>query len=224
MTVDAGYSKLHKKLLNNVYMSIAERRKADKKKMQALILKAAMKLFHKEGFKKVTIRSIAKKIEYSPATLYLYYKDKNEILYSLQVLGFEKLHKNQQEVFGIKDPLERLRAFGRIYISFALENPEYYDLMFIMRGPAKKIKEKQDWEASLRSYELLKGTVKDCMEHGYLKKSDLDSATFAFWSYVHGMASLIIRERCIMFPNEKLPAIIEGATHFLTESIFEKVS
>ncbi len=203
-------------------MGIAERRENDRQKMRGLILDTAMKLFLKEGFEHVTIRAIAQAIEYSPATLYLYFKDKNDILYALQTMGFDKLYEKQREVLTIKDPRKRLRQMGRIYIEFALKNPEYYDLMFIMRGPVKKMKEKNKWEAGQRSYEFLKENIKECMAAGYLMKTDEDVATFAKWSLTHGIASLIIRDRAIMFPKEHLHAIIEGALDFMMESIIRK--
>jgi AcrR family transcriptional regulator len=102
-------------------MGIAERRENDRQKMRGLILDTAMKLFFKEGFEHVTIRAIAQAIEYSPATLYLYFKDKNDILYALQTMGFDKLYGKQREVLTIKDPRKRLRQMGRVYIEFAPE-------------------------------------------------------------------------------------------------------
>jgi AcrR family transcriptional regulator len=203
-------------------MGIAERREGDKQRMRGRILEAAMKLFLKEGFERVTIRAIAKAIEYSPATIYLYFKDKNEILYALQTIGFEKLYKKQQEVLTIKDPWKRLRQHGKVYVEFALKNPEYYDLMFIMRGPVIKMKEKEKWESGQRSYEFLKENIKECMLAGYLTKINEDIATFAKWSLTHGMASLIIRDRAIMLPKEHLNTIIEGALDFMMESIKKK--
>jgi AcrR family transcriptional regulator len=203
-------------------MGIAERREGDKQRMRGRILEAAMKLFLKEGFERVTIRAIAKAIEYSPATIYLYFKDKNEILYALQTIGFEKLYKKQQDVLTIKDPWKRLRQHGKVYVEFALKNPEYYDLMFIMRGPVIKMKEKEKWESGQRSYEFLKENIKECMLAGYLTKINEDIATFAKWSLTHGMASLIIRDRAIMLPKEHLNAIIEGALDFMMESIKKK--
>ena len=203
-------------------MGIAERRESDKERMRGRILEAAMKLFLKEGFERVTIRAIAKAIEYSPATIYLYFKDKNEILFSLQTIGFEKLYKKQQDVLTIKDPWKRLRQHGKIYVEFALKNPEYYDLMFIMRGPVVKMKEKNKWESGQRSYEFLKENIRECMSAGYLMKTNEDIATFAKWSLTHGMASLIIRDRAIMLPKEHLNAIIEGALDFMMESIKKK--
>lgn len=203
-------------------MGIAERRESDKERMRGRILDAAMKLFLKEGFERVTIRAIAKAIEYSPATIYLYFKDKNEILFALQTIGFEKLYMKQQEVLAIKDPWKRLRQHGKVYVEFALKNPEYYDLMFIMRGPIVKMKEKKKWESGQRSYEFLKENIRECMSAGYLMKTNEDIATFAKWSLTHGMASLIIRDRAIMLPKEHLNAIIEGALDFMMESIKKK--
>jgi len=195
-------------------MGTMERRDREKRKMREQILKSAMKLFLREGFEKVTIRRIAEEIEYSPATIYLYFKDKNEILYELHEQGFEELHKRQQEMFAVKDPLDRLRRHGLAYIAFALEKPEYYDLMFIMRGPARKFKKGEEWKAGRRSYELLRTNIEDCIAAGYLPGGNLDVAAFSIWSLVHGIVSLIIRERCSMFPQEKLKAIAEGALEY----------
>jgi len=203
-------------------MGIAERRDKDRQQMRARILETALKLFLKAGFERVTIRAIAQEIEYSPATIYLYFKDKNEILFALQELGFDKLYEAQQAVLPMKDPLKRLREQGKVYISFALNNPEFYDLMFIMRGPVKKMKEKKKWETNLRSYGLLRDTVQACIETGALKKTNTDAATFAFWSLTHGMASLVIRERCIMFPKDHLQSIIKGALDFVMENMAQR--
>jgi len=195
-------------------MGTIERRERDKRKMQELVLKAAMKLFLKEGFEKVTIRRIAEEIEYSPATIYLYFKDKDDILYALHEKGFEELYSRQQKVLPIKDPLIRLKKHAQAYISFALEMREYYDLMFIMRAPSKKIKESDEWSVGKRSYELLKENIVQCMDAGYLVKEDPEVVTFSFWAHVHGMVSLIIRERCVMFPEEQLENIVEGALDY----------
>ena len=199
-------------------MGIPERKERELIQMKTRILDTAMRLFLDAGFENVTIRGISKAIEYSPATIYLYYKDKNEILYALHSKGFDMLHEMQSEVIAIRDPWERLREHGRIYLAFAIENPEYYDLMFIMRGPAEKIKEKEKWESGLRSFDLLKDNVKQCMDAGYIKTGSPDVAAFAFWSLTHGLASLVIRQRCIMFPEDKVDLIIEKARNYIMDN------
>lgn len=203
-------------------MGVKERREKEKREMRGLILETAMKLFLKEGFEKVTIRRIAEQIEYSPATIYLYFKDKNEIVFALHDEGFEKFYKKQLTTLSVKDPWKRLRRHATVYVSFALENPEYYELMFIMKGPAKEIKKKENWEIGMRSFEFLKQNIRECMESGYLMKADLDVAAFAFWSNTHGIASLIIRDRCIICPDELLKTFVDGVIDFTMKSIGKK--
>jgi len=200
-------------------MGIIERKEKEKLEMQRLILETAKKLFLEQGFEKVTLRSIAEKIEYSPATIYLYFKDKDEILFQLHEAGFNELFKRQQTIAGITNPLERLLKHARIYLQFAVENPEYYDLMFIMRAPVKCIKDEKAWKIGVRSYEMLYKDVAECIDAGLMTSSDPAVATFALWASMHGIASLVIRERCIVFPEEVLPAMIQGAEKFIMDCI-----
>ena len=205
-------------------MGIKERKELEKQKMRKLILDNAMKLFLEKGFENITIRHIAEKIEYSPATIYLYFKDKDEIIYTLHREGFEKLYMWQQKILPIKDPLKRLHRHAEMYVSFALENPEYYDLMFIKRAPFKKIKEMEckdgmNWEIGMRSYDLLKKNIEDCMKSGVFQNTDIDVAAFSLWSYVHGIVSLIIRDRCSMFPEEQMRHLVKGSLDFMQENI-----
>ena len=60
-------------------MGISERKEREKLEMRRKIVDVAKDLFIHEGFEKTSIRQIAEKIEYSPATIYLYFKDKTEI-------------------------------------------------------------------------------------------------------------------------------------------------
>jgi AcrR family transcriptional regulator len=202
-------------------MGIAERKQQEKSEMKGLILKTAMNLFLDKGFENITIRNIAEKIEYSPATIYLYFKNKDEILYTLRREGFEKLYEHQKTSLKLNDPLKRLHKHGEAYIQFALENPEYYDLMFMMREPVK-IQEINDCDIGLPSYDLLKTNVKECQEAGLFPGANIDIAAFSLWSCVHGIASLIIRGRGIMFPEEEIDHMIKGALNFMLEGIQDK--
>jgi AcrR family transcriptional regulator len=198
-------------------MGITERKQQEKSEMRGLILKTAMNLFLEKGFENITIRNIAEKIEYSPATIYLYFKNKDEILYTLRKEGFEKLFEHQKSSLKLDDPLKRLHKHGEAYIQFALENPEYYDLMFMMRGPVET-QEINDCDIGLASYELLKTNMKECMNEGLFPRTNIDVAAFSLWSYVHGIASLIIRGRGIMFPEERINYIVEEALNFMLVS------
>jgi len=200
-------------------MGIIERKEKEKKEMRTFILRTAMGLFLEEGFDKVTIRRIAGKIEYSPATIYLYFKDKGEILLALHNEGFDKFYKKQRTTLSEKDPWKRLRKHAGAYLSFALANPEYYQLMFIMRVTPEEMEKKENYAICLRSFEFLKDNIQECIEAGYLPRADVDTASFAFWSLIHGMASLIIRKRVVMVPDDYIRPVVEQAIDFMMDSM-----
>lgn len=179
-------------------MGITERKERERQEMRQLILDGATKVFIEEGYEKASIRAIAEHIEYSPATIYLYFKDKDELFYAVHELGFEKMLQQMEHLEAIENPLERLRQRGSTYLQFAFENPELYDLMFISRAPMKALHkdfENSDWDCGHRNFELLVRNVQQCLEQGYLRPMNLHVAAMAIWSFVHGMASLHIRER-----------------------------
>jgi hypothetical protein len=60
------------------------------------------------------------------------------------------------------------------------------------------------------------------MKAGVLPKANPDAAAFSLWAHVHGIASLIIRDRCIMFPEQHLKSIAEGALDFMRGNVLKK--
>src|SRR5215831_8749187 len=178
-------------------MGITERKEKQKQEIKKMILDASMKLFVEEGFEHVTMRKIADIIEYSPTTVYLYFKDKNEILYSLHDLGFQKMGEKNRNLFEIENPLMRLYKMGENYIEFGLENPEFYDVMFIQQAPMQVLEQMEncDWKHGETALNALKETVEACMQLGFLKKGNIEAASMSIWAMVHGLVSLAIRKR-----------------------------
>ena len=150
-------------------MGIVERKEKQKLEIHKQILDASMKLFVEEGFDNVSIRKIADLIEYSPTTVYLYFKDKDEIFFSLHDIGFEKMLELNRNLDNIENPLLRLHKMGENYINFGMENPEYYELMFIQREPMKKLTG-CDWENGDAALTRLRDTVIECIEKEYIAK------------------------------------------------------
>lgn len=75
-------------------MGIKERRNLEKAEMKRKIMKAAIEIIEQEGYEKLSIRKIATKIEYSPTTIYLYYKDKAEIITDMSDELYNKVFSN----------------------------------------------------------------------------------------------------------------------------------
>jgi AcrR family transcriptional regulator len=173
-------------------MGVAERKERHREELKKDILLAAKELFTEKGFEATSIRNIAEKIEYSPATVYLYYKDKNEIAHALHEEGFKLLISYFQSLPPIADPFERLTAMGKEYIRFALENPAFYKLLFIMPEPLQHVESCVDesWDEGDRAFDVLYKTILDCQEHGYFKGLEPYGLSFMIWSTMHGLCSL----------------------------------
>lgn len=191
-------------------MTIAKRKERQKEELRGKILEAAKALFIERGFEETSIRNIAEKIEYSPTTIYLYFKDKDDIFYALHQEGFVLLNQYLRALQNVQDPFERLKAICKAYITFALENREFYDLMFISRSPMNALtKDDEKWEEGNRAFGALIGTITECIQRGYFTGLDPEVLSFTCWSMVHGICSLEIRGRCSVISEanqENLPA------------------
>lgn len=200
-------------------MGIAERKEREKEDLKRRILDAARSLFLEHGYDRTSMRMIAERIEYSPTTIYLYYKDKDAIFHALHGEAFQLLGSHFATLASVADPLERLKTMGRVYLRFAVEHPELYDLMFIMKAPIQSLEEEQHlWEEGMAVFGVLKNTVQACMKAGLLRKSDVEVTSFLIWSTVHGMAALEVRNRCYKVISEPLrETILEKSLGLFTK-------
>jgi AcrR family transcriptional regulator len=202
----------------------AERKAKEKLELSGLILQAAKKLFVENGVENTTIRNIAEAIDYSIGTVYVYFKDKNEILYALHKQGFTELSKNFAILYNVSDPMERLRAMGRVYMKFAFENAEMYDLMFNLKAPMEFLEtiNNEEWNEGKATFDVVRSTVMECMQKGHFVGHKAEPLAFMIWSLVHGMCCLEIRQRTKGVALEKPETIMEeGYNEFL--KIIEKL-
>jgi AcrR family transcriptional regulator len=201
-------------------MGILERKERDKQEMRLKILETAKQIFIEEGFEKASIRAIADRIEYSPATIYLYFKDKNELFFSLHEMGFEKLILEMTNAIeGITDPVEELRVRGFAYMKFAFQNPEMYDLMFIQNAPMESMKDSEIWTCGHRCFMLMCETIERCMERKAIRINNLYIAAMSIWSFMHGLVSLKIRNRFQKFEGAELQALMNESVEQMVQLI-----
>ncbi|MFC4261395.1 TetR/AcrR family transcriptional regulator [Ferruginibacter yonginensis] len=195
--------------------------KKDKYDVSDLILQAAKKLFVENGVAQTTIRSIATAIGYSVGTVYVYFKDKDAILHALHIQGFTQLGAQFAVLTKVTEPMERLKAMGRIYIDFALQNPDMYDLMFNLKAPISFVHDtaNKDWKEGASTFNALKSCVTDCVKAGYFKGGEVDALSFMIWSTVHGMCSLQISERSGSVQLKNASTILKRAFDAFTHII-----
>ncbi len=186
-------------------------KESEREDIRSLVLEKSRNLFLKIGYSNISMRRIAKEIGYSPGAIYLYFKNKDEILYELHNEGFRLLFKkkmalrkkikNNPDTF--HDPMIRLQEGGKMYVRFALEYPGYYELMFNMPEPQnfidylKKKKNNLDKNEDFvkRSFQFLMDTILDCQKAGYYPGENPEIVTFSCWAMIHGIINLSLRKQ-----------------------------
>jgi len=194
-------------------MSVSVRRLRQIEEMKKTILDAAGTLFYKNGYEETTLRKIAGLIDYNPATIYNYYKNKEEIFFALQGRAFQKFYEEFDFYRTTKLKGKKcLRKMGEAYIEFGIQHKEDYELMFIMREPmnvAEVIDPK--WKVGAKNYELLKIVIAQCIEENSIRIKDVNIGAFMIWSAVHGMVSLYIMDRMKMIEGIEHAELLEIA-------------
>jgi len=193
-------------------MSIAERKERQKEELRAKILQAAKELFIKKGYEETSIRNIAEVIDYSPTTIYLYFADKDDMFYAIHQEGFILLNQYFKPLAHVQNPFERLKAIDKAYVAFAMENPEFYNLMFILQSPMKVAQKDHDkWPEGKSAFDFLVNTVQECVDQKYLPEMDPEILSYTVWSMVHGICSLNISCRTSIISEEKQQDLVYKA-------------
>jgi AcrR family transcriptional regulator len=191
-------------------MGIKERKEKQKDKLRREILAAARELFVEHGYESVSMRKVAEKIEYSPTTIYLYFKDKQDLLINLCEETFAQLHQSLEKIENASgDLLVCLRKGMRAYIEFGLQHPSDYMLVFVT-PPEQQVPEIADeykYEGSMgqRAFSHLESMVTQCIAQGKIKKGDPATISQTIWASLHGLTSLLISHKDFPFvAQEKL--------------------
>jgi AcrR family transcriptional regulator len=198
-------------------MGSKQRRARQKEGLREEILDAARTLFVKEGYGSVSIRKIADKIEYAPGTIYLYFRDKAEILDTICEETFAKLLRKLQAIeHDTAAPLDKLRRGMRTYIQFGLENPNHYVLTFNqakVHSESKPVLE----TTGMKAFSCLRRDVQACIEAGELVSNDADELAQTLWAGIHGLTSVLITHAQFPFVEEN--RLIDRMVHTLVEGV-----
>jgi len=170
-------------------MTSVTRKELKREQQRREILLAARELLLSEGPAHFTMRKLANAVGCAPGTLYLYFKDKNELIADLVEESFEQLMTDLERPRPESNPLEFLREIMRAYIDFGLANPNHYHFAFMLRRTKslEKIRPRPH-----RSFELLLDTAKACIDQQLIRQFDYELVAKGIWTGIHGVTSLMI--------------------------------
>ena len=181
------------------------------------IISAAASIVEEKGPEGITMREVADRVGYSPTAIYLYFKNKEQLLDETVNRAYEWFADWIEAAGKTGNPLDGLRREAHAYLDWGLGNPAMYRLMFEWGylgdiSPEAIFARRRGWR---RSRQL----VERAMEEGLLKRS-LDSAlaTDVMWVATHGATSLAISGRMFGNPGVADPAVVSARSHVLVDA------
>lgn len=120
-------------------MGVTERKEREKHERRRAILNTAKELIREIPFEDITMEEIAKRLELSRATLYLYFRNKSEIFATLLTEGMEELEKGYRDATGhTRDAMDRMLKMAVVFFTFYQKNHAYFDLIVTKRSEMLK--------------------------------------------------------------------------------------
>ncbi len=171
VTVDAGGAELHE--------------------TEAAILEAARDLIAEGGLSALAMRSVAARVGVTATAIYNYFESKSQLVDRVVAVGFERFESYLRAAIADLPPgsRQRLYALGEAYIRFALENREYFKILFTIETEHPR---EIDELPGTGGYLILRQTVEDAMEAGAIQRADPDLVALYLWAHVHGVVTLFL--------------------------------
>lgn len=165
------------------------------------MLSHALDILAEEGFDKLTMRSLARRMSMTAPNLYNYFSGKEEIYITLMLNGFDALTAAvERDLATCADDTSRARTLMRTYVEFGLKHPRLYGLMFSADTPKYQDFAGTEHEAlsarehalSMRLVEIgedvIAGLARE--QDGALTQESARAIVASVWSFVHGLVSL----------------------------------
>jgi AcrR family transcriptional regulator len=139
----------------------------------------------------LSMRGVASRVGVSATAIYNYFENKRALVERVVTQGFERFAGYLRSAI-VDLPVgsaERVKALGDAYIRFALENREYFRVIFASHAETPRDIEELPEGGG---YELLRQAVVDAMAAGTIREADPDLVVLYLWTHVHGLVTLLL--------------------------------
>jgi AcrR family transcriptional regulator len=176
---------------------ISERRVEEKERRRVEILDAAEALYAKEGWDLVTVDQVARGARLSRALVYVYFKDKEDILFAIGERAMCLLRDRFSAAAAAhKQGAEKIEAIGRAYMAYAFEFPHYFDFCSKFHAHSGEPEPGSHDLACRAAGDEAIGIVVQAIQCGIADGSvrpsigDPVMLALTLWSFTHGLAQL----------------------------------
>jgi AcrR family transcriptional regulator len=167
------------------------------------ILEEALALVSREGAHGITMRALAHRLGYSPATIYLYFRNKEDLLQEIARHAASRLMEATESCVAMADAAAARDAFLRALLDFAYKHPPLYQILTsvdvtpYLADPALEA-------PGRRLIDRYRDLYARGAAAGQIRSEHFEHDVIIDWSLVHGFLSLVFNGS---FPPPRLPGV-----------------
>ncbi len=194
---------------------MARRSDHSREEIKELALNATEQIVAEAGFQSLSARKVASAIGYTVGTIYLVFKNLDDLIMQVNARTLEALYKDVLSHQKSNQHKKNLVRFGHAYFEYAKANPHLWSLIFEHHVAAGGDLTPDLGERISTLFTLMEEEIKALNPNK--KKEQIHTASLALWSGVHGITILAISEKLFMAENTTPPEMIdELINNFLT--------
>ncbi|MCU0731559.1 MAG: TetR/AcrR family transcriptional regulator [Hyphomonas sp.] len=175
--------------------------------LRELILDASTGLISEGGLASLSAREVARRIGYSPGTLYNVFENLDDLVLNIEARMIDRLSIELDEVPASGSPSERAMALGRAYLRFTSANPKLWNLLFEHHLPPGR--DIPSWYQQ-RLDGLMK-RVEDVVAPLMPDASpeDVKRSAHVLWAGVHGITSLATADKLSVVTSQGAAPLVD---------------
>lgn len=190
---------------------------ATEKKLKKRIVEAARQVLLANGYRSFSLRKIAREIDVSATSIYLHFENKDDLVHTLMEQAISRLNNQlEDEVTKHDDPISKLEALAHEYVSFALNHPREYQIIYLISSDEMTRYPKEKFRKARRGYEIVTQVLEEAVASGLISENQPRMAAYTFWAQLHGVMSVVLSQRLDVrleqeqFIEEAIDHIIKG--------------
>ena len=176
---------------------IVQRRGEEKERRRAEILDAAEALYAEKGWDALTVDQVARSARLSRALVYVYFRDKEELLFAIGERAMRLVRDRFIAAAGEQEKgLDKVEAIGRAYMTYAYEFPHYFDFCTRFQAHSVAIEPGSHEGACRAAGDQTIGAVVQAIEVGIRDgsiRADIGEPILlatSLWAFTHGIIQL----------------------------------
>ena len=184
-------------------------------------LEVARKLFFERGYNGTTIEKVARDAGFSKRTVYLYFRNKDELFLTVGEEGILLIRKQLEAIPVDEQPVEASMAdVLSVYLNFAREYPQYFRIIFKEATPEMIKSIPEDLRLRLEQHEraclgVAVSVAEKAQAEGLMGDMDPWEVAAAFWGTATGIILLSMGGSQTVFSRSNREELVKKAVWLL---------